>query len=207
MRWAETHVDADTPGKDGFFIETGNLITGSGWVAAGPGYRRRFADGRYYAEASGAVSWHAYKLLQSRFELPRLARGRLTIGGQVLWRDATQVAYFGPGPDTALADDSLYRLRTLDSVGYGTVSIGKGLSFYGAVGWLRRPDLLGAAGTFPPDSPNSQVVFPGEPAFQVPAQPDYLHGRASILLDTRDRAGYPSSGAVYRASYVQVSDR
>src|SRR6266849_11041938 len=56
--------------KDGFYPELGNMITGSGWISAGPGYRHQLAGGRAIVTASTAVSWKFYKMAQARFELP-----------------------------------------------------------------------------------------------------------------------------------------
>src|SRR5262245_21993984 len=32
--------------RDGLYAELGNMITGAGWISAGPGYRRAILDGR-----------------------------------------------------------------------------------------------------------------------------------------------------------------
>jgi hypothetical protein len=66
--------------SDGFYVETGKMITGSGWLSAGPGYRRTVLDGRGRLDLSAAVSWKLYKLAQASFELPHLLRDRLSIG-------------------------------------------------------------------------------------------------------------------------------
>src|SRR5437870_9365768 len=36
----------DAGEKDGFYPEFGNMITGSGWLSLGPGYRQHFLGGR-----------------------------------------------------------------------------------------------------------------------------------------------------------------
>ncbi|MEA3108800.1 MAG: hypothetical protein QOI88_3405, partial [Gammaproteobacteria bacterium] len=57
-------------GNDGPYVESGNMITGAGWISAGPGYRRHVLDGRAMIDASAAVSWNYYKVAQARFEVP-----------------------------------------------------------------------------------------------------------------------------------------
>ena len=42
--------------QDGPYVEWGNMITGSGWISAGPGYRHHVLDGRAVIDASAAVS-------------------------------------------------------------------------------------------------------------------------------------------------------
>src|SRR6476646_4470037 len=41
-------TDTATSGEpaDGFYVETGKVISGAGWITAGPGYRRTVLDGR-----------------------------------------------------------------------------------------------------------------------------------------------------------------
>src|SRR6202521_785838 len=53
--------------KDGFFPELGNMITGSGWISAGPGYRQHLFDGHAVVNLSAAVSWNVYKMGQGAF--------------------------------------------------------------------------------------------------------------------------------------------
>src|SRR5882762_185441 len=58
-----------TPGgdpKDGPYVELGNMITGAGWISAGPGYRRHVLNDRALVDASAAVSWNFYKVAQDR---------------------------------------------------------------------------------------------------------------------------------------------
>jgi hypothetical protein len=40
------------------------MVTGAGWISAGPGYRRHFFDGHAFVDASTAISWRAYKMAQ-----------------------------------------------------------------------------------------------------------------------------------------------
>src|ERR1700686_5080479 len=69
---ADSELNQSGEPKDGFYPELGNMITGSGWISAGPGYRQHLFDGHAVVHVSGAVSWILYKMAQGRFELPRL---------------------------------------------------------------------------------------------------------------------------------------
>ena len=193
--------------KDGFYPDMGNMPTGSGWISAGPGFRHHVADGRVLFDGSAAISWRAYKVAQGRFELPRLAHDHLTIGSQGLWRDATQVTYFGTGRNSLETDRSEYRVRAVDVVGYATVRANDWLSIGGRVGWLRRPEILPTAGPFKRGNPDFQVTFPNDAAILRGQQPNYLHGEASVVADTRDHAGHPTRGGLYRAAWTSFSDR
>jgi hypothetical protein len=49
--------------KDGLHAEFGNMITGEGWISAGPGYRRRVLKGAARIDVSAALSWNLYRSL------------------------------------------------------------------------------------------------------------------------------------------------
>lgn len=188
----------------GLYPSMGSLITGAGWVSAGPGYRQWFGR-RAFVDASAEVSWHTYKQAQARFEMPALAKGRVVAGAQLLWHDLTQVHYFGRGPDQP-ARESEYRIKTTDIIGYGTFQASRWIAIDGMVGWLDRPTLSSSTGWFGSGMPDSQVVFPTDPGVGV-RPPSYLHGELAVTADTRDFPGYPSRGAVYRASMSRYADR
>jgi hypothetical protein len=198
----EGHSDAP---KDGFYPELGRLITGGGWISAGPGYRHHVFAGHALVDGSAAISWRAYKMVRGKFELPNLARGRVAVGSEVRWQDYTQVNYFGIGTNSLESDRSEYRLKTADVVGYATVKPVAWLSIGGRFGLLKQPTLSSAAGPFDPDFPNALQSFPLDPGVADPTR--YLHGDVSIVADTRDHAEHPSAGGLYRAAAAQYSDR
>ena len=94
------------------------MISGAGWISAGPAYRWSLFDGRAFADVSATVSWRAYLKANAVFELPLLADGRLAAGVQALWQDSTQVNYFGLGPDSSEDLRSQYRLQTMNVATY-----------------------------------------------------------------------------------------
>ena len=130
------------------------MITGAGWVSAGPGYRHYFSDDRIMLDASAAISWHLYKMAQARFELPTLANDHLIVGAQAMWQDATQVNYYGIGPDSLEENQSQYRLQTTDFVAYVTVTPNYWLSITGELGWLMRPKCSRRGARFGPNVPD-----------------------------------------------------
>ena len=193
--------------RSGFYPEFSNTITGSGWISAGPGYRQWLGGERALIDVSSAVSWRSYKVAQGRFELPSLARNRFTVGSQVLWQDATQITYFGIGPNSTDADRSEYRMKTTDVVGYAALRPVSWLSIGSRFGWLQQPTILSPAGTFKRGNPATLAVFPSDVAVAMPAQPSFLHSEASVTADTRDARSHPSSGGVYRAAFATYADR
>src|SRR6185436_8249787 len=79
-----------------------NAYRGGGF-AAGAGYM--FHPGAYSTlDVRGSYSIRSYKLGEAEFISPRLfdRRGELTVLGG--WRDATEVGFYGVGPNTSSGD-------------------------------------------------------------------------------------------------------
>jgi hypothetical protein len=101
INYALKKFDADDQrNKSGFYVELSNMITGSGWISAGPGYRRWVMNDKAFYDASAAVSWHLYTMAQTRFEAPDLGSHHLQLGVQAMYQDQTQINFFGLGPDS-----------------------------------------------------------------------------------------------------------
>jgi outer membrane protein assembly factor BamA len=182
------------------------MITGSGMISAGPGYRHTVLDGKAFVDASAALSWLSYQMAQARFEFPDLANGRLTLGSQVMYQDAMQVNYFGIGND-ALAVQSQYRLRTTDVAGYAEVEVAEGLSIGGEVGWLKRPQVLATAGSFNSHYPAAQAAYPADPGMSAAFQPNFIRAELSLTANTLDSRSHPTEGRLYRSAVTTYKDQ
>jgi len=193
--------------SDGFYFELSNMITGSGWVSIGPGYRHQIANGSGFVDASAAVSWRGYNMWQSRIEFPNLAERHFSIGGQVMWQDQTQISYFGIGPNSLESNESQYQMQSIDSVAYATLKPVPSLALSGEFGFLRRPDILSPGGTFKPSLPTTPTEFPDDPGTSDAFQPNYLHNEVSLTSDTRDRRSRPTTGGVYRTALTTFIDQ
>jgi len=192
--------------RDGWYVQTGSLITGGGWISGGPGYRRTIFGGHARIDAAGALSWNLYKSARTSFELPDLARGRLSLGTGVSYQDALQVNYSGIGNDTPESDRSAYRFHNADVFGTGRLQMTPWLSIDGRAGWIPRPTLSTATGPKVRD-PNTVDVFSEATAPGLTTQPPFIHGDVSIVADVRDHPGHPASGGLYRAGAAAYSDR
>ncbi|MGE3958705.1 MAG: BamA/TamA family outer membrane protein [Vicinamibacterales bacterium] len=197
-------ASSGTQRPTGFYPKVGDMITGAGWIAAGPGYRRWFGS-RAFVDASAAVSWRTYKGAGVTFEVPRLFNGYVSIGSELQWSDMTQVHYFGLG-QVLPAVDSQYRLTTTDTVGYARARLTPWMTLTGNAGWLARPALSSPTGWFLSDYPDTREVFPTDPGAAV-QPPSYLHGEFALTLDIRDFPGYPTRGGVLRTSWTTFADR
>src|SRR5688572_1808566 len=80
--FADRHI-SNGDVTNGFYVDSWNMIPGAGWISAGPGYRHWYKNDSLFVDGSAAISWRNYKTAQARFELPRLARSRLTVGSHV----------------------------------------------------------------------------------------------------------------------------
>jgi len=194
------------PKKTGFYPQFSNMVTGAGFVSLGPGYRHNLYGGKAFFDTSGAVSWHLYKMAQARFEFPKLAGDHLTIGGQTMWQDETQINYFGVGGNPVTDDRAQYRLQSTDFIGYAALRPAEWLSLGAEIGWLKSPRVMEAAGTFKLDDPDARVAFPNDPGMREAVQPDFTHAELSVTADTLDSRNHPTAGGLYRAAVVRYVD-
>ena len=190
---------------DGFYVETGNLISGEGWISAGPGYRRTVLNGHGRLDMSAAVSWNYYNMAQAAFELPHLAHDRLSLGVQTRYQEAKAVDYFGLGNDSRKSDQTAYQFKNFDVLATGRVQANRWLAVEARVGWIPRPDLSGAEGRV--SVPNTVDRFTEATAPGVTTQPAFVHSDVSILADSRDHPGHPTGGGLYRATAAVYADQ
>jgi len=190
--------------KDGFYIELGNMITGAGWISAGPGYRKLLLNENAIASISGAVSVRLYRMAQGSLEFPHLAGDHIRFGVQTLFRDALQVNFYGLGNDSIATNRSGYRLQTNDATTYMSVGA-KALLVQARVGWLQPVSVA---------SMERDAVYPDTVALfserEVPgltSQPIFLHGDLSIGVDTRDSIGHATGGGFYQATWSVFTDQ
>lgn len=192
--------------KDGFFVETGNMITGSGWVSAGPGYRHRVFGQRAVVSTSAAVSWRLYTMARASLDTPRDSDSPWSFGATTLYQDALQVNFFGVGNSTDVADRSGYRLQSFDVDGHTAYTRGRA-TLQARAGWMPTIAVRSMAGRVPDNYPDTGTTFTEETAPGLSSQPSFLHADASATFDTRDRSGFARSGGTYSAAVAQYSDR
>ncbi|HEX7794464.1 MAG TPA: BamA/TamA family outer membrane protein [Vicinamibacterales bacterium] len=205
--YALKKFDADDQrNKSGFYVELSNMITGSGWISAGPGYRRWVMNDKAFYDASAAVSWHLYTMAQTRFEAPDLGSHHLQLGVQAMYQDQTQINFFGIGPNSPDLKTQ-YRLKSTDTVGYASIQPWTYWTLSGEAGYLFDPTFSSPTGTFRPNAPPTQDIFPDVPGVTLAGQPNYVHAQAAFTGDTRDYRGHPTRGGVYRASAESYNDQ
>ena len=208
ISWAERfgRNESGRP-KDGFYPDLGHMVTGAGWISAGPGYRHHLWADRAVVDVSGAVSWRAYKIAQATLELPYLTNERFAVGAQTYWLDFTQVRFFGVGPETIETDASDYRVKAGNVIGYLTWRPATQLAITGTGGWLARPTLSTSVGPFDRDEPDTMTAHPTAAGAGRDRQPSFLHADVAITFDSRDQPSYPTEGSLFRTAVATYRDR
>ena len=201
--WAESRMDGRSAPRDGFYPEMGGMIPGAGF-SAGPGYRHQLAGTGALVDASMAMSWRRYSMMQARITWPRLLNDRVSAGGQIKYQDFTQIDYFGIGGDSLKDDRTDYRLTDVDVLGFATVHATPWLSITGRSGVLGRVHGGPGLSTL---YPSTGTRFDERSAPGLTRQPSYLHTDVAVDVDTRDVPGYPARGGRYRLSMAAFHDQ
>jgi hypothetical protein len=208
FKFAEKYFKDDSGERNaGWYPVFKTSVTGDGWISLGSGYRVPVFERRAWIDGSAAYSWRGYKVADASFEVPDIGGSRLTLGTLLHWQDLTQVQYFGAGPDSTPVLRSDYGLSTTEIISFATYRARDALSFEARVGRVSRPDLSSSSGPNDRGYPDAMLIFRGEPGFDQPEQPGFLLTHLSAMSDTRDHAGHPMHGGVYRAVAAIYSDR
>jgi hypothetical protein len=192
---------------NGVYFDMGDqMIPGAGWIAVGPGYRRWYSRDQLFVDASAAVSWKGYKTAQVRVEAPKLMRSRLLLGAQGKLQDFSQIMFFGEGPLAPHTNESAYRLKSKDVVGYATLRPVEWIDVNLSAGFLAPSILEPSGGLFSADRTNARRVFASNPSFALDA-PTFMHTGLSVMADRRDYPGHPTSGSLVRGVVAGYADR
>ena len=189
----------DTP--EGWYPWFDSVYSGGG-LTGGAGYRR-FVGDRSFVDARGLFSMKAYKLVEVATGSLGPSR-RLEIRAAGGWRDATQVAFYGVGGDTAPEAKSNFQLQQ---------------AYAGVSGRLRGPSrtfaelglrfenytLRDGNGS---SSPSIEQIYTPETAPGLGANPTYLRTTIAGGLDTRHPSpGYARRGGLYAVTYDVSADQ
>jgi hypothetical protein len=182
----------------GFYPLVGSVYSGGG-AAFGAGYRWFYGD-ETAMDIKGLYSIKNYKWLELSTSSPGGPRGP-KLHGKVGWRDATQVAFYGLGPDTDSGNRSNFRLQNLYAGGDVQV---KPVFPFVIMGGLMYEDYTTKEG----QGTQPSIETEWQPS-QVPglgADPVYIHSQASGGIDWRPAAGYARSGGLYEVTFHNYHD-
>lgn len=203
LTWISPRGDEAGHTRDGFYPQTGGMITGAG-PSFGPGFRQHLIGDRAVLDVSTAMSWRRYRSVDAQIAWPQLMGDRLSLGAQATYHDFTRINYFGLGNGSNKDDRTDYRMKNVDVLGFATVRVSSWLSITSRAGMLRRLEIEeGTSALYPSIGERfTDLTAPG-----LDRQPTFIHADVSLDADTRDAPGYPSRGGRYRLATAAFHDR
>jgi hypothetical protein len=156
-----------------------------------------------YVDVRGSYSTYGYRLAEAEFVAPRLLdrRGRLSVIGG--WGVATQVGFFGRGPDSSVDDRTNYGFRHAYGSALLTVWPTRRLLMLRGGVEITRWSPEPPKGSFPPiESAYTPAMLPG-----LGDTTTYLHTQGTIGFDWRPGAGYARRGGFYAVTAHDYHDK
>ena len=189
---------------NGFFGEYGYTYKpiGSG-LGFGGGFRHDVLNRRARVLFEAGTTFRKYAMVRAAFEVPGLARGRLSVGAEGVYRHHTQDDYYGLG-DASLRDDRVsFGYDDREFQGHASYAVKPWLNVGTRTGWL-SPTLDSGADT---RYPSIEQRFDDGTAPGLAAQPDYIYNEGFAEVDYRDEPGNARSGGYYSFAVRRYSDR
>jgi len=184
----------------GFYPYFGSVYSGGGFTL-GAGYRQFRGDNTFF-DIKGLYSFSNYKYIETTAATLGLADGKVNVGAHLGWRDATQVAYYGVGIDTPVADRSNFRFKQ-GWVSGDIVARPAWWTVFGAAVGYEDFSLESGTGS----SPSIEDIFTPASAPGLGLSPKYLHSSFSAGIDTRPSPGYARRGTLIEARYHNYADQ
>jgi hypothetical protein len=184
----------------GFYPTFGSIYPGGG-LALGAGFRQFFAREAVF-NVEGLYSIKNYKKVEVGTRVPWNRSGRVFFGVRGGWLDATQVGFYGIGPDTSRGDRANFRLQ--ERYGKGTLALKP-------TGWTRLEGEVGyesytnegGAGR----APSIETIFSGATAPALFTDTDFIHSEGTAAIDWRFSPGYSRTGGYYGVTLHDYADR
>jgi len=196
QRWIAPH--------NGFFAGYGYTYKPSGaGFALGGGFRHDLFDRRARVVFEAGESFRNYHMVRGDFSLPRLARGRLELGGEGVYRHQPQDDYYGPGPDSRSEDRVSFLYKDQEFQGRAIATLRPWLSAGTRVAHLAPKIRSGTDDRFP----SIEEVFDDAAAPGLSEQPAFLYGEGFAEVDYRDETGHTRAGGHYSLTFRKYSDR
>jgi Omp85 superfamily domain len=188
---------------EGWYVHFGGLVKGAG-LGFGPGYKNWLFSEQALFHTYVVGSFRNYWGATTELTFPKLAGGKLELGGHGYARYWPGERYFGLGPDTLKADASTYLREGLEV---------KGDAIFKPTRWFKagaqtsfRTERIDEDGSYPNYAPLGER-FTEATAPGLARQPDYWVSGAFVDIDYRDYPGNTRSGGHFRVSYDTWRDR
>jgi len=178
-----------------------NAYSGGGFTL-GVGHSN-YVSAYNYLDVRGSWTFKNYKRVEAEFVAPRLfnRRGHLSVIGG--WREATQVGFYGIGPNTSSDDRTNYLFQ--QPYGSGLLTLfptRRNLMLRGGLEFTRWSQEPGEG-----SSPSVEEVYTPATLPGLGAEVTYLHSQGTVGLDWRVSPGYARRGAYLGATLHDYSDR
>lgn len=182
----------------GWYFGTGSVYPGGGFTIGG-GYRQ-YIGYDSYVDANALLSRRSYKKVGLRGFTPNHFNGRVDLEGSVAWLDATQVAFYGLGPDTAKDDLATFRINRAYVEGAAVMRPLKwlGLRFEGGF-----DDYTQKPGQGRP--PSIEEIYTPATAPLLGDDPLYVRGEASATFSWQRSPSYSRRGGRYTFAYEEFN--
>jgi hypothetical protein len=189
---------------NGFFAAYGytHKPVGSG-IALGGGFRHDLFGRQARIEIEAGMSLRKYSMVRADFSLPRLARQRLELGVEGVYRRHPQEDFYGIGNETARDDRVSYLFKGREIQGRAIVTLKPWLRVGSRFGSLTPSIGSGTDSRFP----SLEERFDDGEAPGLMGQPDYLYGEGFAEVDYRDEPGNARAGGHYVLSWRTYADR
>lgn len=190
-------------GRRGWHPFFDSAYSGGGFTL-GAGYSR-FVSPFNAIDVRGSYTVAGYKRVEVEFQAPRMfhRRGQLSVLGG--WREATEVGFFGVGPDSREQDRTNFAFQRPYASATFTILPKRRLFVLGGgvelSQWKQRPGQG--------DLPSVEQVYTPATLPGLGAKVTYLHTQGTIGLDWRPASGYARRGGFYGVTvhdYVDSDD-
>lgn len=184
----------------GFYPTFGSVYPGGG-LALGVGFRQFFAREAMF-NIEGMYSIKNYKKVEIGTRVPWNQSGRVFFGVRGGWRDATQVGFYGVGPDSDRGDRGNFRLQERYGIGTLTLKPTGWTRLEGEVGYESYTNEGGAG-----RAPSIETIYDGVTAPALFVDTDFIHSQGLAAIDWRFSPGYSRTGGFYGVTFHDYADR
>jgi hypothetical protein len=177
-----------------------NAYAGGGFTL-GAGYAAHVSPYNMI-DVRGSYTIIGYKRIEAEFLAPRLFHRRGTLSVLGGWREATQVGFYGIGPDTAKEDRANYLFQQPYGSATLTVWPARRWWMFRGAGELSQWSQQPGEG----DVPSVETVYTPATLPGLGAKPTYFHSQGTVGFDWRTSPGYSRRGGYYGATVHDYTD-
>jgi hypothetical protein len=169
-----------------------NSAYAGGGFTVGGGYMQ-YVSPYNFVDVRGSITVSDYKRVEAQFTAPRLFERHASLSLLGGWRQATQVGFFGIGPNTLKSSRTNYSFKEPYAAAMLTVAPTRKLLLLQGGFELSQWKQESGRGNFP----SVETVFTPASLPGLGAKPTYAHSEATFGIDWRTSPGYSRRGGFY----------